>query len=59
MCAVGIWVFGLLASAIIGGLLGTLFDTSPTSNNWFFGFFAGLFAFTCLRLLLTGSKNSK
>jgi hypothetical protein len=53
------WVFGLLASAIIGGLLGTLFDTSPTSNNWFFGFFAGLFAFTCLRLLLTGSKNLK
>jgi hypothetical protein len=49
----------LLASSLIGGLLGTLFDTSPYSNNWFFGFFAGLFAFACLRLWLTTPSRDR
>jgi hypothetical protein len=54
-----IWLFGLLASALVGGLLGTLFDKGPYDNNWFWGFLAGMFAFTFLRLWLAGSKNLK
>jgi hypothetical protein len=52
---IAIWVFGLLASGIFGGLIADrFFDSGAT------GFFGGLFAFACARLwLTTPSKNSK
>jgi hypothetical protein len=48
----GIWTFGLLASAIIGGLVGERLYTGVGSEGWFFGIFAGIFAFACVRLWL-------
>ena len=61
-----IWVAGLLASGIFGGLIGDKFLSRP----WFeagggleggiWGFLGGVLAFTCLRLwLATPHKNSK
>jgi hypothetical protein len=54
---VGIWVFGLLASAIVGGMVGS--QVGYSSDNGFLGALAGMFAFACLRLWLAPSKNSK
>jgi uncharacterized membrane protein YfcA len=57
--AIAIWIFGLLASAIIGGFAGAhLSETYDAALFW--GAFAGISAFTCLRLWLAApSKNSK
>jgi uncharacterized membrane protein YfcA len=54
-----IWVFGLLASAIIGAFAGArLSESYDIAFLW--GALAGMFAFACLRLwLATPSKNSK
>jgi hypothetical protein len=58
----GIWVFGLLASAIGGGLLASLLDTNPYNSgpgNAPLGVLAGMFTFACVRLWLgQSSKNS-
>jgi uncharacterized membrane protein YfcA len=56
---IAIWVFGLLASAIIGGFAGAhLSETYDAALFW--GALAGMLAFACLRLwLATPSKNSK
>jgi hypothetical protein len=57
----GIWVFGLLASALFGGLLASLLDTNPYTSgpgNAPLGALAGMFAFACVRLWLgQSSKN--
>jgi len=53
----GIWVFGLLASAIAGAIVGARLDTGYDHYGWFFGMFAGLFGFACVRLWL--GQNSK
>jgi hypothetical protein len=50
---IAIWVFGLLASAIVGGIIGARLDTGYGDGNGFWGFLAGMFAFACLRLWLT------
>jgi hypothetical protein len=58
---IGIWIFGVLASAIVGGLIGSRMEPAY-SNDWgLWGVLAGIFAFACLRLWLAGtpSKNSK
>jgi hypothetical protein len=57
---VAIWVFGLLASAIVGSLLGSRMEP-PYSYDWgVWGALAGMFTFACLRLWLAGpqAKNS-
>jgi hypothetical protein len=46
----GIWVFGLLASTIIGALIGSRFDDGYSSNMGFWSFIAGILTFACLRL---------
>jgi hypothetical protein len=48
----GIWLFGLLAGAIAGGIVGAWLDTGYEHTGWFFGMFAGLFGFACVRLWL-------
>ncbi|MGY3034755.1 hypothetical protein ACVIIV_003925 [Bradyrhizobium sp. USDA 4354] len=48
----GIWVFGLLASAIFGGLIGDRLYTGIGTDGGFFGILAGAFAFACMRLWL-------
>ena len=60
---IGIWLFGLLASGIVGGLIGAML--TPNHRNlqvWgeTRGVLAGLLAFTCLRLWLDAlrAKNS-
>jgi hypothetical protein len=59
MRTLGIWVFGLLASAIAGGLIGSKFDDGYSSSSGFWGFLAGVLAFACVRLWLgQSSKNS-
>jgi hypothetical protein len=58
---IAIWIFGLLASAILGGMAGGRLDTGYSDANAFWGVLAGMFAFVCLRLWLAGPspKNSK
>ena len=56
---IGIWVFGLLASALIGGMIAARLETgfySRGSESW--GAVAAMCAFACLRLWLA-PKNSK
>jgi hypothetical protein len=53
----GIWVFGLLASAIVGGLVGDRLYTGYGSDGGFFGVLAGMFAFACARLWLGQSRK--
>lgn len=53
---VAIWVCGLLASAIIGGIVGARFDAPYTTDNAFWGVIAGLLVFTCGRLWMTSGK---
>jgi hypothetical protein len=58
---IAIWVFGLLASALIGGLVASRLEP-PYSHDWgVWGVLAGIFSFACLRLWLGGPspKNSK
>ena len=46
-----IWIFGLLASAIIGGFIGSILDTSRYGGVGLpFGVIAGVCVFACLRL---------
>jgi hypothetical protein len=54
---IAIWVFGLLASAIIGGLVGSRLQP-PYSYDWgMWGALAGMFAFACLRLWLAAPSK--
>lgn len=51
-----IWVFGLLAGAIIGGFLGSMYDAAANPYGGgvgpLFGTLGGMCAFACLRLWL-------
>lgn len=57
-----VWVFGLLASGIIGGLLGSHLASGdpssllgdPAGVGLYFGVPAGMFSFACIRLWLAG-----
>jgi len=53
----GIWLFGLLASAIIGGIVGTKLEIGYGSDGGFWGALAGMLAFACTRLWLGGSSK--
>jgi hypothetical protein len=48
----GIWVLGLLASAIAGGLVGDRLYTGGGGDGGAYGILAGAFAFACARLWL-------
>jgi hypothetical protein len=49
----GIWVFGILASAIIGGLIGSRLDDRAAGGlETILGILAGVFTFACIRLWL-------
>jgi hypothetical protein len=50
----GIWVFGILASAIIGGVTGSRLDDLATTGDLItiLGILAGVFTFACIRLWL-------
>jgi hypothetical protein len=51
---IAIWVFGLLASAMVGGMIATRL-APPYAHDWdVWGAFAGIFTFICLRLWLAG-----
>jgi hypothetical protein len=60
MRTLAIWIFGLLASMIIGGMIGAQLDVLALRNeysfndhnNAVFGILAGAFIFACLRLWL-------
>jgi hypothetical protein len=56
---IAIWVFGLLASIIVGGLIGGLVDAAAHSGGWgpLLGMLAGLFAFPCVRLWLAERRE--
>lgn len=54
---IAIWVFGLLASAIIGALIGSAFEPMYSHDWGVWGFLAGILTFACLRLWL-GAKDS-
>jgi hypothetical protein len=49
----GIWAFGILASAIVGGIVGSRFDEYYSGGlNMILGVLAGVFTFACIRLWL-------
>jgi len=54
---IAIWVFGLLASAIIGGLVGSQLEPKYSYDWEAWGALAGMFAFACLRVWLAASSN--
>jgi hypothetical protein len=55
---IAVWIFGLLASAIFGGLIADRFLSSGYDSMAVWGFLGGMFAFACARLwLATPSKN--
>jgi hypothetical protein len=60
MRTIGIWIAGLLASGIFGGLIGDRFLSSGVySETGVWGFLGGMLAFTCARLwLVAPAKNS-
>lgn len=52
----GIWVAGLIASAIFGGLISSqAFPTTEVAGM--FGILGGLLVFTCLRLWLAAPRR--
>lgn len=52
MRTLGIWIFGLLASLIVGGIIGSRFDRGYSDISGTFGAIAGAFSFACARLWL-------
>jgi outer membrane lipoprotein SlyB len=53
------WISGLLASAILGGFIGSTFDTVyGDGHGTIAGALAGLLAFTRARLWLAGESKS-
>jgi hypothetical protein len=58
---IAIWIFGLLASAIIGGfagsLAGRLGGMSPYAGTELWGALAGMFTFACFRLWLAAPSK--
>jgi hypothetical protein len=54
---VALWVFGLLASAIIGGIVGSRLSTDAYSDYGVWGALAGMFAFACIRLWFGGPQR--
>jgi hypothetical protein len=46
-----LWISGLLAGALFGGLLGDFL--SPDNHGWFWGVLGGPMVFVCARLSLT------
>jgi hypothetical protein len=56
---IAIWVFGLLASAIFGGLVADRFLSSGSSEAGVWGFLGGIFAFACLRLWMNAHPRDQ
>lgn len=56
MRTLGIWTTGLIACALIGGVLGSLLMATPDSFYPIIGFVAGAMAFACLRLWFAPSR---
>jgi hypothetical protein len=56
---IAIWVFGLLASAIFGGLIADRFLSSGYSEAGVWGFLGGIFAFACLRLWMNAHPRDR
>jgi hypothetical protein len=58
--SVAIWIFGLIASAIIGGFVGSSYAVTfhPTApgDGGFFGMVGGMSVFACLRLWLAAPR---
>ena len=58
--SVALWVCGLLASAIVGGFVGSLLERPYSSGAgmfWGAGTGVGLFAWTCARFWLASGRN--
>jgi hypothetical protein len=54
----GIWVFGLLASVIVGAIIGLKLEIGYGNDGAFWGALAGMLAFACARLWLGQSRGS-
>ena len=54
---IAIWIFGLLASAIIGGLVGSRLQPMYSYDWEVWGALAGMFTFACLRLWLAAPSK--
>lgn len=62
---IAIWIFGLTASAIIGGFMGSAYDTVLNHDadiggaGLLFGTLAGVCLFACLRLWLAPKSRRR
>jgi hypothetical protein len=55
----GIWLFGILACANIGGAVGSRFDDIGTGGlMMIFGVLGGVFTFACARLWIGSAQKS-
>ena len=54
---VALWIFGLLASAIFGAMIGN-YLASGYEFGGFWGLFGGMFAFSCARLWWSSRARS-
>jgi hypothetical protein len=63
MRTAGIWICGLLASAIVGGIVGSRFDETSSLYGgtiyWLWGILAGLLTFACVRLWTTTATTTQ
>jgi len=56
---IAIWIFGLLASAIIGGLVASRLQPMYSHEDWgVWGALAGMLTFACLRLWLAAPSKT-
>jgi hypothetical protein len=53
----GIWFFGLLASAIVGAIVGTKLGIGYGDEGVIWGGLVGLSTFACIRLWLGGQSK--
>jgi hypothetical protein len=53
--SIAVWVFGLLAAAIFGGMVGSRL---VPGDGPFLGVLGGLFAFACARLWVAGPSQN-
>ena len=59
MRTTAIWIAGLLASGIFGGLIGDRFLSSGLySESGVWGFLGGMLSFTCARLWLAAPRKN-
>lgn len=62
MRTAGIWIFGLFGSGVLAGIIGDAISPANLygqSSGGLYGFIAGVFLFTCIRLWMGEAKKQE